>query len=152
MNEEQLQELVEKISLKYFGAPFTHRVKINRRMKTTGGRYHLDDHHLEINAHFLKAEYHSALIGIIKHELCHYHLHLHHRGYRHCDRDFKLLLKQVGASRYAPDIGLARRQKRKYQYQCQNCHLLYARVRKIDLRRYRCGRCGGRLVLIKKIK
>lgn len=52
MNENELQNLVEEISLKYFDRPFKHRVKINRRMTTTGGRYHLDDHHLEINAHF----------------------------------------------------------------------------------------------------
>lgn len=35
-----------------FSASLLHMVKINRRMTTTGGRYHLDDHHIEINAHF----------------------------------------------------------------------------------------------------
>ena len=54
MNQEELQRLIEQISRDYFKHPFLHEVKINRRMTTTGGRYHLDDHHIEINAHFLE--------------------------------------------------------------------------------------------------
>lgn len=93
MDSIKLQNLIEQISLQYFNRPFLHEAKINRRMTTTGGRYHLDDHHIEINAHFLVPQYHEYLIGIIKHELCHYHLHLLKRSYRHRDRDFKVLLK-----------------------------------------------------------
>lgn len=152
MNEIELQKLVERISLQFFGRPFRHRVKINRRMKTTGGRYHLDDHHIEINAHFLDPEHYDDLEGIIKHELCHYHLHLLGMGYQHRNRDFKLLLQKVGGSRYAPDIGLRRKRKLNYVYVCQNCGLKYPRIRRINTRRYRCGRCRGKLVLVKKYK
>lgn len=152
MTEEELQALVEKISLQFFGRPFIHRVKINRRMRTTGGRYHLDDHHLEINAHFLSPDHRQDLIGIIKHELCHYHLHLLGLGYRHRDRDFKTLLAKVGGSRYAPDIGLHRKQKINYVYVCQNCGVKYPRVRRLNVRRYRCGRCHGKLRLAKNLK
>lgn len=151
MTEEELQALTEKISLKYFGRPFRHRVKINHRMTTTGGRYHLSDHHVEINAHFLEPQYRSALIGIIKHELCHYHLHLLGRGYRHGDRDFKILLQEVGGSRYAPDIGLRRKARVNYLYVCAKCGLHYPRVRRINTRRYRCGHCGGHLRLQKRL-
>lgn len=150
MNEEELQKLVEQISLQSFGRPFLHRVKINRRMTTTGGRYHLDDHHLEFNAHFLTPDHYSNLVGIIKHELCHYHLHLLGLGYQHRDHDFKVLLKRVGGSRYAPDIGLRKTRKRHYLYVCQNCGLQYPRVRRLNTRRYRCGRCHGKLKLVKK--
>ncbi|QNQ80890.1 SprT family protein [Lactobacillus sp. PV034] len=150
MNENDLQILVEQISLKNFHRPFSHKVKINKRMRTTGGRYFLQDHHIEVNEHFLDEKYHEDLIGIIKHELTHYHLHLAGKGYRHRDADFKNLLKQVGGSRYTPDIGLRRRPKIKYLYQCQDCHLLYPRVRRIDTRRYRCGKCHGPLNLIEK--
>lgn len=152
MNEEELQILVEKISLQSFGRPFRHTVKINHRMTTTGGRYHLGDHHLEINAHFLAPRYHAALVGIIKHELCHYHLHLLGRGYRHRDADFKKLLKKVGGTRYAPDIGLRRKSKTNYVYVCEKCGCQYPRVRKINVRRYRCGRCQGRLCLRQRLK
>ena len=147
MNENELQNLVEEISLKYFDRPFKHRVKINRRMTTTGGRYHLDDHHLEINAHFLVPQYHDYLVGIIKHELTHYHLHLLGLGYRHRDRNFKILLKKVGSSRYAPDIGLRKKKKYRYLYLCENCGLRYPRMRRINTQKYRCGKCRGQLRL-----
>lgn len=52
MNQTELQKLVEEISLKYFYLPFRHEVKINNRMTTTGGRYFLNDHHIDINGHF----------------------------------------------------------------------------------------------------
>ncbi|GAA3627746.1 SprT family protein [Lactobacillus hamsteri] len=152
MNQTELQNLVEKISLKYFSRPFIHQVKINRRMKTTGGRYHLDDHHIEINAHFLTAEHYDDLVGIIKHELCHYHLHLLGRGYQHRNRDFKFLLQKVGGSRYAPDIGLRQKRKINYLYICQSCKQQYPRNRRINTRRYRCGKCQGKLILAKKFK
>ena len=150
MNEEELQKLVEQISLQSFGRPFLHLVNITRRMTTTGGRYHLDDHYLEFNAHFLTPDHYSDLVGIIKHELCHYHLHLLGLGYQHRDHDFKVLLKRVGGSRYAPDIGLRKTRKRHYLYVCQNCGLQYPRVRRLNTRRYRCGRCHGKLKLVKK--
>ncbi|WEV51587.1 SprT family protein [Lactobacillus sp. ESL0731] len=150
MTEEELQRLVEKIALEDFGCPFMHQVKINYRMTTTGGRYHLTDHRIEINAHFLVPKYRQELIGIIKHELTHYFLHLSRRGYHHRDSDFKYLLNKVGGSHFAPDIGLAKRQKRKYLYACQKCGQEYARVRQINIRRYRCGKCGGNLKLVNK--
>ncbi len=147
MTQEELQKLVEEVSLKYFGKPFCHDVKINSRMTTTGGRYHLADHHLEINAHFLAPQYRDALICIIKHELVHYHLHLASKGYRHRDADFKVLLAKVGGSRYAPDIGLKRSRRVNYIYRCQRCGQTYHRVRRINVRRYACGKCGGKLRL-----
>lgn len=148
MTEEELQKLVESISCQFFGRQFKHQVKINKRMTTTGGRYHLDDHHIEVNAHFLAPQYRQELIGIIKHELTHYHLHLTHKGYRHKDQDFNILLDKVGGSRYAPDIGLKRKRKAKYLYVCTICGQQFVRVRRINLRRYGCGKCGGRLKLV----
>lgn len=152
LTHQQLKELIQQISLQYFDQPFVHEVKINRRMTTTGGRYHLDDHHLEINAHFLTPDHYDDLVGIIKHELCHYHLHLNGLGYQHRDRDFRNLLKQVGGSRYAPDIGLKRPKKYKYLYRCTNCGLKYPRVRRIKTQKYRCGQCRGRLQLVQLFK
>lgn len=148
LTEEELQKLVEEVSLKYFGKQFKHQVKINRRMTTTGGRYHLDDHHIEINAHFLVPQYYQELVDIIKHELTHYHLHLSHRGYRHRDLDFKVLLNKVGGSRYAPDIGLRRKRRANYLYVCTVCGQKYWRVRRLNIRRYVCGHCKGKLKMV----
>lgn len=149
LTEVELQKLVEEISLAYFGQPFKYQAKINRRFKTTGGRYHLADHHLEFNVHYLVPERRTELIGIIKHELTHYHLHLAHLGYRHQDSDFKLLLKKVGGSRYAPDIGLRKKKTVKYRYQCQGCKLIYPRQRALNLRQVVCGKCHSGLILLK---
>lgn len=94
----------------------------------------------------------AQILGIIKHELTHYHLHLAGLGYQHRNRDFKNLLTTVGGSRYTPDIGLRRRQNRNYLYECEDCQFQYPRVRKVNTQKYRCGRCRGRLRLIRKNK
>ena len=147
MDSVELQNLIEQISLQCFNRPFLHQIKINRRMTTTGGRYHLDDHHIEINAHFLAPQYHEYLVGIIKHELCHYHLHLNHRGYQHRDHDFKVLLQKVGGSRYSPS---SLRPDPQIVYECRRCHKRYYRQRHFNVQKYRCSRCGGYLKLISK--
>ncbi|TYO58415.1 SprT family protein, partial [Enterococcus faecium] len=49
MTQEELQQLVEEISLKSFQLPFKHQAMFNPRLRTTGGRYHLNDHHLDFN-------------------------------------------------------------------------------------------------------
>lgn len=90
----------------------------------------------------------DELVSIIKHELCHYHLHLAKRGYRHADRDFQLLLKQVGGSRYCQQVGEGRKRlPYRYELACKACGMTYKRKRKINPSRYRCGRCSGKLVL-----
>ena len=53
---------------------------------------------------------------------------------------FKYLLAAVGGNRYTPDIGLRRRQNRNYIYECKNCHFQYPRVRKVNTKKYRCGK------------
>ena len=49
MNDQALQGLVEKISSEDFGRKFKHRAFFNGRLRTTGGRYRLQDHDIEIN-------------------------------------------------------------------------------------------------------
>ncbi len=98
MTNEQLQKMVEDISIKYFAKPFRHRAYFNSRLKTTGGRYHLNDHNIDINPKMDDGQTHEVLIGIIKHELCHYHLHLAGYSAKHNTKQFKQLLKAVGGS------------------------------------------------------
>lgn len=102
MTQQELQRLVEELSLSVFNKPFTHRAVFNSRLKTTGGRYHLSDHHLDFNPAMLTEHGMEVFIGIIKHELCHYHLHLAGLGHRHQDPAFKALLARTGGLRYAP--------------------------------------------------
>ena len=146
MSNEQLQALVEQISQEFFGHPFTHRAYFNNRLKTTGGRYLLASHDIELNQKMLTEHGLETLIGTIKHELCHYHLHLTGRGYRHRDREFKALLAQVSGLRFAP----ASQKRAKYCYRCEKCQTVYQRQRRINLQKFVCGRCRGKLVFVEK--
>lgn len=156
MEDFELHRLVEQISLKHFSKPFRHRAYFNPKLRTTGGRYLLGTHNIEVNKKYLLQLGEIELIGIIKHELCHYHLHLEGKGYRHRDQDFKLLLKQVDAPRFCGHLPGEAPKKRSSQriliYECTNCHVHYQRKRRIDTSRYVCGKCRGKLVVIKEWK
>ncbi|MBN6888570.1 SprT-like protein [Cytobacillus horneckiae] len=150
MRDKELQWLVEEVSLKYFDKPFRHQAFFNSRLKTTGGRYMLSDHRIEINRAYLEQLGMDELIGIIKHELCHYHLHIEGKGYQHRDKDFKDLMIKVDAPRFCS--ALPQQQKRKSNktifYQCVNCHQVYRRKRRMDTKKYVCGKCRGKLLLM----
>ncbi|MEO1770849.1 SprT family protein [Candidatus Enterococcus ferrettii] len=148
MTKEELQLLVEKVSLEFFQQPFLHQASFNRRLKTTGGRYHLNSHNLDFNPLIFERYGIKELINVIKHELCHYHLHLTGRGYQHKDQDFKQLLKKTGGSRYAPPLASVAIQL----YRCQSCGKSIQRRRKIDTKRYVCGNCHGKLVFVNTVK
>ena len=89
MNNNELQRLTENLAIKYFGVPFKHKAYFNQRLRTTGGRYLLKSHNIEINPKQLKHFGEDAIVQIVKHELCHYFLHLAGKGYQHRDTDFK---------------------------------------------------------------
>ncbi|MFJ7728743.1 SprT family protein [Neobacillus sp. NPDC097160] len=154
MEQKDLQLVVEKISVDLFGKLFKHKASFNPRLRSTGGRYLLGTHNIEINKKYLEQLGEKELVGIIKHELCHYHLHLEGKGYQHKDQDFKLLLKKTGAPRYCaqlPDRKVKRSSKKILLYQCTECQLSYNRKRSIDTSRYVCGKCRGKLTKIKEI-
>ena len=46
----------------------------------------------------------EELIGVIKHELCHYHLHIEGKGYQHRDADFRELLKRTNSPRFCSTL------------------------------------------------
>lgn len=147
MTDTELQALVQQISQHDFHQPFLHRAYFNARLRSTGGRYQLQNHNIDINPKMLTDFDEATLIGVIKHELCHYHLHLAGRGYQHRDAEFKQLLAAVGGSRYAPAPKKRTVQAVRYHYVCTNCGQAYPRKRRMDTRRYRCSRCGGPIKL-----
>lgn len=152
MGDLELQRLVEKISIDAFGKPFKHKAFFNPRLRSTGGRYLLGTHNIEINKKYFDHFGEQELIGIIKHELCHYHLHLEGKGYQHRDIEFKTLLKKVGAPRFCspfPESVSKRKTKKILVYKCISCNLQYNRKRSIDTNRYVCGKCRGKLVKVK---
>lgn len=143
MNEHELQQLTMEISRTSFHREFTHKITYNRRLRSSGGRYLLKSGNIEINPLVEQELGIEALVGVIKHELCHYHLHQTGGGYRHRDADFKRLLHQVGGSRF-----VERMKEPNFLYECTACHHRYPRMRKMNTNRYVCGKCRGKLILL----
>ncbi|KXH80961.1 SprT family protein [Sporosarcina sp. HYO08] len=149
MDNNQLQQLIEEISIGVFGKAFHHTARFNERLRTTGGRYLLSDHSIEINPRVLELHGQEELRGVIKHELCHYHLHIEGKGYQHGDQDFKKLLKETASPRYCKPLAAERRRATALHiYQCRSCKLLYRRRRRMDTKKYRCGKCMGSIIKV----
>lgn len=153
MNDFELQKLVEQISIDSFELPFKHQALFNPRLRTTGGRYLLGSHNIEINPKQFEHFGMDALVGIIKHELCHYHLHLQKKGYRHIDTDFQNLLTEVEGTKYCNAIpGLRRASKTLHIYSCTTCGAVFNRKRAVDTKKYVCGKCKGKIRRTKTFK
>jgi len=152
MNNEELQKLVSRISLESFQKPFMHQAYFNARLRSTGGRYLLQSHNIEINPKAYELYGLDEVKGIVRHELCHYHLHLEGKGYQHRDRDFRELLKKVNAPRFCSTLHtsntLRKKQRRPFTYSCVKCQQLYVRKIRMNVERYCCSKCLGRLKLL----
>lgn len=147
MTDEQVQSLVEQLSMSQFGWPFLHKAYFNSRLKTTGGRYLLQTHHIELNKKMYEHFGEKELRGIILHELCHYHLHIRGLGYRHADADFKMLLKKVGAPRFCSSLREVTQKKITiHLYSCTQCGQFYKRKRKMNVKKYCCSKCKGAII------
>ncbi|PSL42469.1 SprT-like protein [Salsuginibacillus halophilus] len=106
----------------------------------------LQDHTIEVNPKHLMLFGEQEIIDILKHELCHYHLHLEGRGYRHKDPEFKALLAQVGGARFCQRIPEAKQTSQaRHVYVCTLCYEVYVRKKRMNLQKYRCGVCRGLL-------
>ncbi|MFB4168141.1 SprT family protein [Virgibacillus sp. JSM 102003] len=145
LNEKELYELVNELSLKHFHKPFKDTIRYNNRLRTTGGRYLPSKRVIELNPKYSMEMGEKEVIGIIKHELVHYHLHIEGKGYKHGDRDFKKLLKITGSPRHCNPLPSSLKHK-KHIYICRSCSRVYKRTRRIDVSKYRCGKCRGELV------
>jgi Uncharacterized protein conserved in bacteria len=150
MTDQELTELIKKVSQEYFGKPFVHQAYFNSRLKTTGGRFHLKDRNIDINPKIYQEFGIATLVGVIKHELCHYHLYNDGLPAQHRDRTFRILLQQVGGLRYSP-IKSTVKKKTYHVYECTNCQTIYQRVKKINTSRFVCGKCRGKLKYLKDI-
>lgn len=147
MEDKALQKLVEEISIKYFKKPFKHKAVFNSRLRTTGGRYHLHTHDLDFNPKVIEAYGTEILEGIIKHELCHYHLHIVGKGYRHGDADFKQLMKKVNGLRFTPSLEAKNEFINRLEYECSGCGIIVYRKRRFNLNKYVCYSCKNKFML-----
>lgn len=147
-SQKELQELVNRLSLQFFGKPYENEVAFNSRLRTTGGRYMPSERKIELNPKYAREMDEQEFEGIIKHELCHHHLFIEGKGYKHGDADFKKLLQRTGSPRFCKPLP-SQKNSYKYVYQCKDCHQLYKRQRRIDISKYRCGKCKGKLKMIR---
>ncbi|MGP4062756.1 SprT family protein [Halobacillus sp. H74] len=144
LTEVELQQWTEELSLTYFHKPFLDEIYFNNRLRTTGGRYIPSKRIIEINPKYVNELNGGELEGIIKHELCHYHLHIEGKGYNHRDPEFKELLKKTDSPRFCSPLP-SEKKKTLHHYVCTECAQAYPRKRKVDTKRYRCGKCKGKL-------
>ncbi len=147
LNDEELKQLVNQLSITYFHKPFVDEVMFNHRLRTTGGRYVPAKRRIELNPKYAIEMDEQEFHGIIKHELCHYHLHIEGKGYKHGDRDFKELLKKTGSPRYCKPLP-SEVDSYKHFYKCSNCGMEYKRKRKVNTEKFVCGKCRGKLITI----
>ncbi|WP_249872731.1 SprT family protein [Oceanobacillus saliphilus] len=144
LDDEELYQLVNDLSETCFNKSFQHDVRFNHRLRTTGGRYIPAKRLIELNPKYATEMDGSEFIGIIKHELCHYHLHIEGKGYKHRDKDFRKLLKETGSPRHCSPLP-SEKKGYNHVYTCEKCQHIYKRKRRIDVKKYRCGRCHGEL-------
>ncbi|UOQ95707.1 SprT family protein [Halobacillus shinanisalinarum] len=143
INQQHLQKWTNRISQEFFGKPYVDHVTFNPRLRTTGGRYIPSKRVIELNPKYLMEMNEEEFVGIIKHELCHYHLHIEGKGFAHKDRAFKELLKKTGSPRHCKP--LPSEEKKKHVYICTHCANEYVRRKRINIEKYRCGKCMGEL-------
>src|SRR5690625_3731158 len=136
-NDKALHNLVNELSVEYFHKTFLHEVRFNHRLRTTGGRYIPAKKVIELNPKYVEEMDESEFIGIIKHELCHYHLHIEGKGYKHGDADFKNLLKLTGSPRHCKPLP-SQKESYRYLYICTKCNSQYKRKRRVDVLKFRC--------------
>ncbi|MDR0899288.1 MAG: SprT family protein [Lactobacillaceae bacterium] len=151
ISNQELEALVRRLSLSRFEKPFSHTVRFNSRLRTTGGRVVfprigrkvIDSKiYMEINPKLEDAD----LEGVILHELSHYHLYFIKGLHREDDPDFRTMLKNLEAPLHSP---LHRKQRSFYVYVCTAPeHHQYSRNRRIDVKKMRCGFDGATLRLI----
>ncbi|WP_350344772.1 SprT family protein [Proteinivorax tanatarense] len=146
ITNEKLTELAATISTKFFehlpyiSTNFEHNCTNNNRLRTTAGRFLIPSCNIEVNPKYYARYGQQSLHDVIKHELVHYHLYRLNLGFKHKDKDFKQLCKIVDAPRFCHQM-----QSPKYRYKCSKCNTEFLRMRKVNVKKYRCGKCKGSL-------
>ncbi|MYL36105.1 SprT family protein [Pontibacillus yanchengensis] len=148
MEAYKLRQWVNQVSEEWFDKPFLDEVVMNNRLRTTGGRYLPRVRRIELNPKYLTELGEKEFEGIIKHELCHYHLHIEGKGYQHRDPSFRALLKKTDSPRFCTPLP-SKEMRDIHEYRCERCEVVFKRQRRVNTQKYRCGKCKGKL---KKIK
>jgi SprT-like protein len=138
MNTEMdLQSLAESLSIELFSRPYLGAVRLNPRLRTSAGRFLGAGKIIEINPAYIDAHKQKGLIDTLKHELIHYHFPQAGHG-----PVFRREAERIGCSRFCLPLAGSVPTRR---YVCESCGHIYLRRRRIDIKRYLCGKCKGKL-------
>lgn len=141
--DEELRYEINILSRKHFNKPFVDHARYNYRLRTTGGRYIPSKRTIEVNPKYVYEMPYNEVIGIIKHELCHYHLHIEGKPYGHRDREFRELLHETNSPRFCKPLPSTVKKQIIYTYKCHACGTIYQRRRRVDVKKVRCGKCNN---------
>lgn len=139
MQPKDLLLLARQLSLIHFAKPFLGQIRWNARLRTSAGRFVHSASCIELNPHYMAYYGEQELVDTIKHELIHYHHPRAGHGpifHREADR--------IACRRHCQPLP---GQIYYYVYMCQDCQQRYRRRKRVNLYKYRCGRCRGHLQL-----
>lgn len=142
---KRLTKTVDQLSKKHFSKPFIDKARYNDRLRTTGGRYIPSKRCIEVNPKYVREMPYNEVIGIIKHELVHYHLHIEGKPFGHGDQEFKQLLKETNSPRFCKPLPSNIKKEKIHVYICTSCKAVYNRRRRVNIEKMRCGKCKGRI-------
>lgn len=146
--DEELTRLIQKLSIKHFQKPFVDQGRYNSRLRTTGGRYIPRKRLIEVNPKYVTEKLYNEVIGIIKHELCHYHLHIEGKPFGHGDATFKELLRKTSSPRFCKPLPSSIKTEVIHTYTCTTCSTMYYRKRRVNVKRVRCGKCSSKITYV----
>lgn len=152
LSDEELTRQIQELSIKFFQKPFVDKGRYNNRLRTTGGRYIPSKRLIEINPKYVKEELYNEVIGIIKHELCHYHLHIEGEPFGHGDRAFKDLLRKTNSPRFCKPLPSSVKKEVIHTYICTMCSVVYHRRRRVNIEEVRCGKCNNKIKFVSSTK
>ncbi|HCX71274.1 MAG TPA: hypothetical protein DHD79_08535, partial [Firmicutes bacterium] len=123
MNDSSLTQLTEAVARDTFGRSFGGRAAFNSRFRSRGGDVNVKQSLIRVSRRLYEEHGQEAVIGVLRHELCHLFLFRDGLPYTHRSKEFKELAAAVDAPRFAPPIERNRQPKRyrRFYYACPVC-------------------------------
>lgn len=142
MDNNELLALVRQTARESFGREFQGTVAFNSRFRTRGGDVDVRRRHIRVSQALMEAHGPEAVVGVIKHELCHLFLADDGFPYGHRSPRFKTMLAAIGAPRFAPGSRDSRPAARyvRYYYHCRWCGSRFAANKRLNMVCPQCRR------------
>lgn len=146
MNDTSLTMLAEEVARETFKRSFGGKAVFNSRFRSRGGDVNIKLSLIRISRRLYEEHGREAVIGVLRHELCHLFLFRDGLPYTHRSKEFKELAAAVGAPRFAPPIKKSTQPKRyrRFYFACPSCDSRFKANAKI---RSLCPHCHKSMLL-----